>query len=219
MLSLGMWQLDRAEFKSNLESIIEYKKDNAKTQLKLNIFSNQEWIYTPVSASGYFDNSVLIYLDNQVHNMQAGFTVYSPFMIHDNTAILVDRGWLPIEGDRNHLPGLDQFQTQLSVIEGMLITQPAKGLVLSDSVHQYTHWPATLQYVDVEEISGNLPYKLLPGILKLDESNNEMLSILPVKSSFNSAKHQAYAFQWFALSLALLMIYIIVNTKRQPKSE
>ena len=35
---------------------------------------------------------------------------------------------------------------------------------------------------------------------------------LPVLN-LNATKNNGYAFQWFAMSLALLIIYIVVNTK------
>ena len=40
---------------------------------------------------------------------------------------------------------------------------------------------------------------------------------LPVLN-LNSAKNNGYAFQWFAMSLALLIIYLAVNTKKQIKT-
>ena len=39
---------------------------------------------------------------------------------------------------------------------------------------------------------------------------------LPVLN-LNAAKNNGYAFQWFAMSAALLIIYIVVNTKRQTE--
>jgi len=33
--------------------------------------------------------------------------------------------------------------------------------------------------------------------------------------NLNSAKNNGYAFQWFAMSFALLMIYFFVNTQRE----
>ena len=36
-------------------------------------------------------------------------------------------------------------------------------------------------------------------------------------SKLNAAKNNGYAFQWFAMSVALLIIYLVVNTKRMVK--
>ena len=52
-------------------------------------------------------------------------------------------------------------------------------------------------------------------VLVLNKVDQTPLEILPIKVNMRSEKHTAYAFQWFALSFALLIIYIVVNSKKQ----
>jgi len=72
-----------------------------------------------------------------------------------------------------------------------------------------------LQYIDLDEIDQILGYQLYDMVLWLDQDQAGSLEYdLPVLN-LNSTKNNGYAFQWFAMSLALLLIYVVVNTKRR----
>jgi surfeit locus 1 family protein len=62
-----------------------------------------------------------------------------------------------------------------------------------------------------------LGYELMPMVLRLDkDAEHGFYREIPALN-LDSAKNTGYAFQWYAMSLALLVIYIAVNTKkRQP---
>lgn len=61
MISLGLWQLDRAEYKANLQSIIEMRSQQSPTSIdSVDIRAEQsDWLYQPVSATGQYDNQHL----------------------------------------------------------------------------------------------------------------------------------------------------------------
>jgi surfeit locus 1 family protein len=69
--------------------------------------------------------------------------------------------------------------------------------------------------MDIDEISKILDVQIYDMVLWLDKDQPGSLEYdLPVLN-LNSAKNNGYAFQWFAMSLALLLIYIVVNTKHR----
>jgi len=71
-----------------------------------------------------------------------------------------------------------------------------------------------LKYVDLPELNKLLGYELYDMVLWLDQDEAGGFDYdLPVLN-LNSAKNSGYAFQWFAMSAALLIIYLVVNTKR-----
>ncbi len=216
MISLGYWQLDRANYKANLQSLIESKQDTQAIALNSISKKEAEWLYQPVYAAGKYDKQHQIYLDNQVHNMVAGYSVFTPLKISDDKAILVNRGWLPLGKSRAELPEIS-INKEFSKIEGLVAYPPSKGLVLSSNANNYLSWPTVLQYLDTLEIEKELGYKLLPMIIIMNQAEQMSLLPLPVKINMRSEKHTAYAFQWFGLSLALFIIYIVVNTKNIKK--
>ena len=218
MISLAFWQQDRADYKANLQSLIVSKQDSEA--IALNSISKEEenWLYQPVFVSGKYDTQHQIYLDNQVHNMVAGYNVFTPFMISTDEAILVNRGWLPLGKSRAELPDISLGTQQLR-IDGLTAHAPSKGLVLSSNANMYEKWPTVLQYIDLKEIEKKLNYKLMPMIIIMNRAEQTILKPLPVKINMRSEKHTGYAFQWYGLSLALFIIYIVVNIKNTEKIE
>lgn len=213
MISLGFWQLDRADYKANLQSLIESKQGTPSVVLNDLAKDEDNWLYQPVYVSGVFDQSHQILFDNQVNNMVAGYTVFTPLKLTNDLAILVNRGWLPLGSSRSDLP--DIFIDNISArIDGLAAHAPSKTLVLSDNANSYEKWPAVLQYIDLQEIQKKLNYKLMPMIIIMNQKEQTQLEPLPVKINMRSEKHTAYAFQWYGLSLTLFIIYIVVNTKK-----
>jgi len=215
MISLGNWQLERADYKSNLQSIIESRQHILPIPLEeLSTKAENDWLYHPTLVSGEYDTDHQIYFDNQVLNMVAGYSVFTPLKLNQDTGILINRGWLAVGKSRNELPVINLDKIAAMNISGLLSLPPSKGVVLSNSANSYVHWPVVLQYIDTIEIENKLGYKLLPMVLIVNDSQKTSLEIMPVKINMRSEKHTAYAFQWYALSLTLLIIYIVVNTKK-----
>ncbi len=213
MISLGLWQLDRADYKANLQSLIESKQDAAPIALSDTAENEDDWLYQPVYVSGEFDDQHQLLLDNQVSNMQAGYSVFTPLKLSGDLAILVNRGWLPVGASRSELPDV-AVSALMQKINGLMAKPPSKGLVLSGYANSYEKWPVVLQYIDVAEIQKQLKYKLMPMVIIMNVAEQTALKPLPVKINMRSEKHTGYAFQWFGLSLALFIIYIVVNTKK-----
>lgn len=219
MMSLGNWQLDRADYKANLQSIIESRQSIEPALLSALINKHEDdWLYHPVTTTGEFDTLHQIYYDNQVHNMVAGYNVFTPLKITETTGILINRGWLPVGRSRTKLPDIDLKTSGVINITGLLSLPPSKGVILSNTPNGYLQWPVVLQYIDIIEIQKILGYKLLPMVIILNDSKQTALEVMPIKINMRSEKHTAYAFQWFALSLTLLIIYIVVNTKKLNKN-
>ncbi len=219
MMSLAFWQLNRAEYKSNLQTIIESKQNTDPLDFNAVDKSNDNWLYQPVIIRGEFDPQFQVLYDNQVNNMVAGYSVFTPLKVSESQAILVNRGWLPVGKNRSKLPDISITDNKRDVLlNGLLAPPPSKTLVLSNNANSYSKWPAVLQYIDIAEIEQHLKVKLLPMVLILNNSEQTKFDTLPIKINMRSEKHTAYAFQWFALSFTLLIIYIVVNTNRTQNS-
>ncbi len=218
MVSLGLWQLDRAEYKANLQSIIEMRSQQPPISIdKVDTQTEQtSWLYQPVTAKGQYDNQHSLLLDNQVHNMQAGYHVYTPFKLTENTAILVNRGWVKQTASRQQLPSIPVIEDAIQ-LDGYLNSEPYTGISLGKQQQAYANFPGIVQSIDLNTLQTKINYHLLPMILVINQPNQSIFTIQPVTINMNSDKHQAYAFQWFALCVALLVIYITVNSKRISK--
>ena len=218
MFSLGLWQLDRAEFKDTLQQKIVERKNLAAVNLTALPETKEDRRYRPVNLVGQYDTAHSFLLDNKILNGRVGYHVFTPLKINATTTILINRGFVSQGATRQQLP--DIFSTEETVeLSGLLDMEPSRALVLAENVQDTTRWPVVLQYVDLNEISAFLGYPLYDMVLWLDEVetvDNAAGSFdydLPVLN-LNSAKNNGYAFQWFAMSLALLLIYLFVNSKK-----
>jgi surfeit locus 1 family protein len=214
MVSLGFWQLDRAAFKEDLQQKIVERKNFSPVGFEELPQASDDRRYYPVKFYGEFDQSHNILLDNKTSNGRVGYHVFTPVKVDDTRAILVNRGFLKQGQSRDNLPVIETPEGR-NLFQGLLDLVPSRAMVLAENVQETTHWPIVLQYIDLHEISELLGYQLYDMILWLDKEEPGSLEYdLPVLN-LNSAKNNGYAFQWFALSFALLLIYVIVNTKRK----
>lgn len=216
MMSLGFWQLDRAEFKDTLQQkIIERKKLSPVAIAELPASRNNRR-YHPVKFIGEFDAQHSFLLDNITFNRHVGYHVFTPVKVNDSTSILVNRGFVSQGKTRDQLPEIETPDGKIE-LSGLLDFSPSRTLLLAENVQETSRWPVVLQYVDLIEISQLVDYELYDMVLWLnpDEAGSFEYD-LPVLN-LNAAKNSGYAFQWFALSLALFIIYIAVNTKKNTK--
>lgn len=216
MMSLGFWQADRAEFKDTLQqSIIERKKLSPVSFEELPQTSEGRR-YLPVKFMGEFDSQHNLLLDNITFDRRVGYHVFTPVRISDSKTILVNRGFVSQGKTRDQLPEIDTPRGRIE-IRGLLDLTPSRTLLLAEDVQLTASWPVVLQYIDLPEINQLLGYELYDMVLWLDPDTAGSLEYdLPVLN-LNAAKNSGYAFQWFAMSAALLIIYLVVNTKRTVK--
>jgi len=97
------------------------------------------------------------------------------------------------------------------VIKGM----PSTGITLKDlPPEKMMDGIYRVHRIDITILSGLLGQDLFDTILRLEpDSDHGYVRKWPVPG-FGEAKHLGYAFQWFAMALALLVIYLVVNVKK-----
>lgn len=174
--------------------------------------SSDDRRYMPVLLNGKFDSRHNFLLDNRTVNGQVGYQVFTPVRLTDGKAVLISRGFIALGESREQLPDVPSPDGEVT-LKGVLDIQPTRALLLAEGVHQNSSWPVVLQYVDLSEISQILDYELYDMVLWLNKDEaGSLLYNLPVLN-LNAAKNRGYAFQWFAMSIALIVIYFVVNTR------
>ena len=214
LLRLGFWQLDRAAQKTQL--IQEYTRAGEHAS---DIDDPEIGRFSRIKVSGKWDRQKLFFLDNMIHQTQAGFHVLVPLINPENgTAILANLGWTASTGRRDQLPSLAPLEQGLVEVTGRLNRLPKPGIRLDPGpTNTDDPWPRVVVFPVMEELEAQLGYSLYPFALFLEqqESSQYVREWQPVK--LGSQRHLGYAIQWFSLSLALLVIYFVVNTKRVLK--
>ena len=107
LLSLGFWQLERAELRRAQDGL---KQERAQlSPVYITSFPEEslgELADRRVRLRGqYLPHQFL--LDNQIHDKQPGYHVLSPFELSTyEQVVLVNRGWVAAEADRSRLPSV-----------------------------------------------------------------------------------------------------------------
>ena len=217
-ISLGLWQLDRADQKRKLHA--DFKERQTSEVININqdkIIRNrtEDMIWRKFQAEGNFDETVQILLDDQVINNQAGYFVYTPFkLLNENVWYLVNRGWVATGNDRSLLPELSKSSEQVT-ITGNANHVPVSGISLGKSADEKVA-PGfyRLREIRIEHVNDLVGEKLMPYVLNLDsESQHGYVRQWKMPGS-GEAVNLGYAFQWFAFAATLLIIYLVVNTKK-----
>ena len=213
LISLGFWQLDRAQQKRDLLAGYEGDTRDTVVQLEPDLRSVTDLNYQFATALGYYDAEHQFLLDNRTHQGRAGYHVLTPLKLRQSSvAVLVNRGWIPMGASRAELPDTG-VSTQRRSVEGRLKQPSVGGLVLGKEQPRQ-RWPYRIQRVDIERLSAELGYPLLPVILLLDGEQRDgyVRDWNPLQSG--PERNVGYAVQWFGLAAALLIIYLVVNTRK-----
>lgn len=214
LVSLGLWQLDRAKQKEALQAALSERVDELPLDLDLVRDLGPDDRFRPARARGHYLPGQQWLQDNRVHAMQAGYHVYSLFeLAGSRRTLLVNRGWVPVGASRTELPELPLPTGELS-LTGQLNPPASVGIALGEV--DYRRMGLTvLPYLEIHKLGQAIARDLLPLALVLDEGQPGVLTRDPLPvTEMGPEKHLGYAVQWFGLATALLMIYVGLNTRR-----
>jgi surfeit locus 1 family protein len=211
-LSLGFWQLDRADQKRRLAATFAERAGGEVVTLGSWIDDVDNWRFRQVGVAGVFDSSHQYLLDNQVRNGVAGYQVITPFVMDgEGPVVLVDRGWVPQGNDRSRLPNIG-FASTYRKLKAMVNHFPQPGMKIGPADDGSAGWPRVIQYFDMSAVEQQLNASVLPVLLLLDrhEPDGFVREWAPATPRIGPERHEAYAVQWFALAFAFSILYLFV---------
>lgn len=217
-VSLGLWQLDRAEQKKTLFTNFENRRSAEAINFNLdknNQLDKDSLVWRKIEASGEFLNNYQILLDNRVHEGQAGYYVYTPFKLSSRDKIvLINRGWVSSDMDRAAIPKIIITEGIVS-IHGLIKAFPKTGVLLKETKPEKLNDNIyRVQNINLETMGTLTKSNLLPYVVRLEpESEHGYLKSWSVPGS-DENMHKGYAFQWFAFALVLTGIYLFLNIKK-----
>jgi surfeit locus 1 family protein len=224
---LGIWQLERLAQRQAFNShILEMR---ALPMLELPSTEGLEaQEYRRVRVRGTFDPEHQVAIRNQAHDGQYGYSLFSPLRIDGQpesidgaqTAVLVDRGWIPAEG--NGQPEAWRKYDEPGKVEVHGVIRLGQTGPIFGGIAQPTPIPgepgaAFWVYADVEGIGEQLPYAILPVYVQSDGSAPP--GGLPIAGTptleLTEGPHRGYAMQWFAFAAILVIGYPIYVGKKE----
>lgn len=216
--SLGVWQLQRAEEKKQIQQENELRKNNPPQTLSLPTTDVASLRFQRMRVQGEFISSKQFVLDNQVLEHQVGYNILTPFKLHDSEKIvLIDRGWVPLIGSREQLPEVEVGE-ELRTLVGMVYVPYGDAYSLGE-IDSTTTWPRLIQHIDFKALESRLGQKLLPLTLRMEAGQPDALKAQWALFAATPKRHLGYAVQWFALALTLLIIFIVLHRPKAISSD
>jgi surfeit locus 1 family protein len=219
MIRLGIWQLDRLEQRRVFNAQVESAR--AGTVLDLNQdqpadIAQLEW--RPVRFTGEYDFANQVAIRNQYYAGQYGYHLMTP-LLSDGTAVLVDRGWIPADGNstpedwrKYDAPGEVQVEGQIRLGQG----KPAFGGISDAPPADGMKLPVWIN-ANVEEIARQLPYPILPIYIQEQPDPADEQPPIPFQPELELTEgpHFGYALQWFTFAAILFVGYPFFIRKQE----
>ncbi|MCL4860151.1 MAG: SURF1 family protein [Caldilineaceae bacterium] len=215
----AFWQMDRREQKRMLNQQIVERWDAPLFDL------NEESLpadlalleYRRVRATGVFDYEHEIVLKNDVRDGASGVNLITPLVLPDGRAILVARGWVPV----------DQATPEQATRFAEPPNAPVVGVLKESQTLAGAPEPTRPQRewfrVDLDAIQKQMPYELLPAFLAMLPEPGRVTTDLPMRTPppalADEYMHMGYTMQWFSFAAIGVFGYIplLIYLERRRK--
>lgn len=199
LLALGLWQLERAEQKQVL--LQEWQQQDRVNQ---GLSSPNLQRFSLIRQQGEFEQQRWFLLDNRTRQGQVGYDVVALFLpLGGERHILINLGWIRADLDRRILPDIE-LPKGVVTIKGRL-TEASQPWVLGES-RQQPQWPQRIQRIELDGLEQQLGLMLMPWVIRPTEPVLPETDLSWSPAVMSPEKHQAYAVQWFAMTLVLVLL-------------
>jgi surfeit locus 1 family protein len=167
-------------------------------------------VFRRVVATGAYLPDAQVFIDNRLNESgRAGFHVVTPLRIEGaGHAVLVNRGWIARDAAYPKAPAAPA-PAGVVTVHGLAAVPPARVLELSANVVAGEVWQnlSIAKYRELKRIDV-LPFVVLanppsPGLAAVEE-----------KPDAGVARHQEYALTWFSLAATVVVLWLVVNLRR-----
>lgn len=228
---LGIWQLDRLDQRRAFNNQVMSMRALPPLDLNAEEVSDLAAMeYRAVVARGTYDYENQIALRNFYHEGKYGYHLLTPLRLDDSRAVLVDRGWIPSEG--NDAPSAWRRYDEAAPVQVCRGTcQTVEGVIrlgvkkvpfgakpdptLAPGQTRLEFW----NFVDIERLAAQIPYPILPVYIQPNPDPNDNEPPIPQQPiiELTEGPHFGYALQWFAFA-AILVIGYPFFVRRQSES-
>lgn len=219
-VALGRWQLDRRATVVEDIQRIEANYDAAPERYVPgeNGFDSfdpsRQW--RAITFVGTYDVENQVVARNRPLNGQPGYEVLTPLRLDDGTAVIIDRGWLPIgnieAGRPDAIPAPPTGRVEVTAR-----MKPGEPAVNRDAPE------GQVASIDLSAIADRLDYPLQDaayGALALERPAAVEMPIAPPKPSIDEGAHLSYSLQWFAFGvLAFIGLGYAARAQRRSNAE
>ncbi len=206
LISLGLWQLRRLEERqvTNQVGLARHAAEPLDLQAMVQGAGPDldTLEYRRASTRGEWDPSYEVYVRSQVRDGRSGLWVVTPLVLEDGQAVMVNRGWVPVELNRTEAAPLPGGVEVIGVVRASR-SRSALGPTDQPGVED------TIARVDLSLLDTYVPYPLLGVYLEESTDNPEAWPLRLQEPVFDDeGSHLVYAVQWFSFAVVGLVGYL-----------
>ncbi|HEY4370714.1 MAG TPA: SURF1 family protein [Burkholderiales bacterium] len=210
-ISLGNWQTRRALEKDVIEARQAATRNAPELMLTKAPVAMDDVDGRRVAVRGTFQPQYTIYWDNQIVDHVPGFGIIVPFKLAGSDMyVLVDRGLLPATGDRVHLAQIPAPAGEIE-LHGRAYFPPRRTLELTQGVDRGAVWEnvapakfATMYKLEAHDFILREAGPAPAGLKRMADNGGS-----PEAGAMTAARHRGYAFQWYALALLTVLLFLM----------
>ncbi len=225
LCSLGNWQVKRLFWKEELIARIDARIKLAP--MPLDEFLDRQmlednWPYSPVSATGIYDHSKEVYFYATNKTGAAGWNVHTPMRLANGKLLIVNRGFVPFDW-KDPSNRLDGQLTGIQQITGLVRVpgneKPSSFVPNNALEKREFYWRSLPQMIS---LMGNKPdQEFVPFFIDANDAPNPGdwpqggTTIISLPNN-----HLQYAVTWYGLALTLLGVGgYFLYTRRQSQHD
>jgi surfeit locus 1 family protein len=204
LVGLGVWQLQRLHWKSEIIATIETQMTLPASPLPAGDINPEEWRYRKAQVEGRFHHDKEIHMYAASAKGKPGYLIITPLERPDGSFVFFNRGWVPMD-KRNPETRKEGQIEGLVTLAGIGRKPWLQNTFVADNEPKANIW----FYGDLDGMAKfHEIVHYAPIFLEADETPNP--GGLPIGGQSRvkiSNDHLNYALTWFSLAVALLIVY------------
>jgi surfeit locus 1 family protein len=219
-VNLGFWQLRRLDERRLTNAVGESRFEEAPVAIEELLVGAGGDIdsleFRRATATGVFQPEHEVLIRSQVHQGVAGFHVITPLQRADGSALLVNRGWIPLGLDEVPVSEAPPPEAEVTVVGWIRLSQQRRAVGPADPNEGRL---VAMNRVDVGRVQQQVPFELDPVYISMLGEQEEGRPILvPAPGFEDEGSHLAYAIQWFAFAVIGVVGYLMIIRRTAKRS-
>ena len=205
LLALGSWQVHRLIWKTELNEERRAQFQAEAVMLPAELDDAASYAYRRVWLEGRYRHEAEMFLAARTFDRRVGYQIITPFERTDGPAVLVNRGWVPLENKEPETRLGGQIQGTYR-LEGVVVPGGRAGWFTPDNEPQNSMW----FWTDTEALAAEAGIPA-PSFL-VDAGPTPNPGGLPIGGQTKvelRSQHMQYIVIWYALAISLAVIYAI----------
>ncbi|WP_454688073.1 SURF1 family protein [Achromobacter aloeverae] len=224
LVSLGRWQLRRADERRAILAAIEHGRSQPPLMLTAATPAAELQPWRPAQANGSYRDDLTVVLDNRNRDGRPGYWVATPLLLKGSnppTAVLVLRGWMPRAEPGQPATVAPPAPPDMQHVTGELAERVPRLFELwhfgNDAVDTLPPRlpaaggkPPTVQNLDLAAYAEASGLRLLPTVLEQSDADEDVLKHDWPQPSVDFNQNQGYALQWFGFASIAGIAFLVV---------